>query len=105
MSYRIFFRAQGAIVGRDDFEAESDEIATTIAEALCDACSDGCDGFELWQGSRAVNARHASLVQVDGARLTAQTQEAVVQHEELLRDSQWAVAKSRRLLALTRRVP
>jgi hypothetical protein len=105
MSYCIFFRAQGAIVGRDDFGAESDQAATIIAEALCDACSDSCDGFELWQGSRAVGARHASLVQIDAGRLTAQMQAAVIQHEELLRDSRWAVAKSRRLLALTRRTP
>jgi hypothetical protein len=88
MSYRIFFRAQAAIVGRDDFEAESDQTASIIAEALCDACSDSCDSFELWQGTRAVSARHASLVQVDGGRLTAQMQEVVVRHEELLRDSQ-----------------
>jgi hypothetical protein len=101
----MFFRAQGAIVGRDDFEAESDQAATVIAEALCDACFDSCDGFELWQGSRAVGARHASLIQIDAGRLTAQMQEPVVQHEELLRDSQWAIAKGRRLLALTKRAP
>jgi hypothetical protein len=105
MSYRIFFRAQGAIVGRDDFEAESDQTATIIAEALCHACSDRCDSFELWQGTRAVNARHASLVQVDGGRLTAGMQDAVVKHQQLLRDSLWPIAKSRRLLALAQRVP
>jgi hypothetical protein len=102
MSYRIFFRAQGAIVGRDDFEAESDRAASMIAEVLCDACSDRCDSFELWQGSRPVGARHASLVRIDAGRLTAQMQEEVAQHEELLRDSRWIIAKSKRLLAVTR---
>jgi len=37
-------------MGRHDFEAEDDRAAMILAEVLCDACSDMCGFFELWQG-------------------------------------------------------
>jgi hypothetical protein len=48
--YRIFLRGHGAILGRQDVEAENDRAAMILAEVLCDACSDMSDFFELWQG-------------------------------------------------------
>ncbi len=100
--YRIFLRGQAAILGREDFKAETDQAAIILAEVICDACSDICDFFELWQGGRHVTAGYAKLVQVDASMLNAEMQAAAALHEEQLRDSQWCVAESRRLLELTR---
>jgi hypothetical protein len=73
-----------------------------LAEVLCDACSDMCGFFELWQGCRRVGAGYARLVHISASMLNAEMQEAIVRHEETLRDSRWHVAESRRLLELTR---
>jgi hypothetical protein len=102
VSYRVFLRGQAAILGREDFEAENDQAAIILAEVICDACSDICDFFELWQGSRRVAAGYAKLVQIDASKLNAEMQATVALHEEQLRDSRWCVAESRRLLELTR---
>jgi hypothetical protein len=61
-----------------------------------------CDFFELWQGCRRVGAGYARLVQISASMLNAEMQDAVMRHEEALRDSRWSVAESRRLLELTR---
>ena len=104
-SYRIYFRnADNRIVGRDDFEAADDRLAMTVAGALCDACSDVCDSFELWQTTRRVDLVFDRRVELGPARLNAGTQELVAQHEETLRDSVWAVARSKRLLEETQRL-
>jgi hypothetical protein len=103
--YRIFLRGDGAILGREDFEAEGDRAAMILAEVLCDACSDVCDFFELWQGCRRVGAGYARLVQINANMLNADMQDSAVRHEEALRDSRWCVSESRRLLELTRLVP
>jgi hypothetical protein len=101
LAYRIYFRHQKiGIVGRDEFEAEDDRAAIAFAEVLCDACSDVCDHFELWQGVRRVGAcDRGECAKQDAWRLNAQTQAAAAEHEERLLDSKWAIAKSRRLLA------
>ena len=53
--YRVYFRNQQKfVVGRDLFDAEDDARAMAIARTLCDACSDICTGFDLWQGVRQV---------------------------------------------------
>jgi hypothetical protein len=95
-------RGDGGILGRHDFEAEDDRAAMILAEVLCDARSDMCGFFELWQGCRRVGAGYARLVQISASMLNAEMQEAMVRHEETLRDSRWHVAESRRLLELTR---
>lgn len=100
--YRIFLRGDAAILGREDFEAENDQAAIIFAEVICDACSDVCDFFELWQGSRRVACGYAKLVQIDASMINAEMQAVAALHEEQLRDSQWRVAESRRLLELTR---
>jgi hypothetical protein len=48
-AYRIYFRIQDNIHGRRNFKADDDVTATRIARVLYGACSDVCDGFELWQ--------------------------------------------------------
>jgi hypothetical protein len=53
--YRVYFLNEGGrIEAGEDFEAESDAVALVVADALCEACADVCDRFELWQGVRRV---------------------------------------------------
>ncbi len=53
--YRVYFlNESGRIEAGHDFEAESDAVALVVADALCEACADMCDRFELWQGVRRV---------------------------------------------------
>lgn len=53
--YRVYFlNEDGRIEAGHDFEAESDTVALVVADALCEACADICDRFELWQGVRRV---------------------------------------------------
>ncbi len=98
--YRVYFRhRQFGIVGRDDFSAEDDRAATALAEVLCDACSDICDHFELWQGVRRVGTCHrGGCANPDARQLNEQAQAVIAEHEERLLDSRWAIASSQRLL-------
>lgn len=104
--YRIYFRGgTGAIVGREDFAANDDDRALLIAEALCDACSDVCTGYELWQGTRRIDLdARAGSGRLSWRRLAPDIQQSVVELEERLHDSSWAVAESRRLLEQTTRL-
>lgn len=103
-SFRIYFRGpEGVILGRDDFEAEDDRAAMAIAAALGRTCSDVCSRVELWQGSRRVEAAVPAPAMAAAERLTAAMLDALEQVEDRLRDSGWAVAKSRRLIEETRR--
>ena len=105
-AYRIYFRGgTGAIVGREDFSAEDHDRALLIAEALCDACSDVCMGYELWQGTRLIDAGvETGPRRLSWRKLAPDIQQSVVDLEERLRDSSWAVAESRRLLEQTSRL-
>jgi hypothetical protein len=100
-SYRIYFRGGGVIVGRDDFEADADEVALLIACNLRDACSDMCDRFELWQGARHVDWRLNSPA-IRPEQINACTQEVVAEREMVIRDSAWQIAWSKHLLDATR---
>jgi len=62
---------------------------------------DVCDGFELWQDVRRVGAR-GEFPKLNAGLLNAQTRAAVVEREERLLESKWAIAKSRRLLERVR---
>ena len=53
--YRLYFKALGSIVGRQDFEADDDAAAQRIAAVLFDACSDRSQNIELWQGERPLS--------------------------------------------------
>jgi hypothetical protein len=99
-TYRIYFRSpSGELLGREEFEGEDDRAAMVIAEMLHRTCSDLCDDFELWQGSRRVDACYNRRFQIRSGELNSKTQKAVAQCEERLRDSHWSIAKSKRLLA------
>src|SRR5438270_831054 len=53
--YRLYFKALGSIVGRQDFGAEDDAAAQRIAAVLFDACSDRSQNIELWQEERLLS--------------------------------------------------
>jgi hypothetical protein len=108
--YRLCFHGDAGMHGRQDFEAEDDESAIRIAEILHDACSDRRSSWQLWQGVRPLrtpNDRHRPI-SVD--QVTARMQASVIDSEERILQSRWAIASSRRLLdryeqTLVRRYP
>jgi hypothetical protein len=86
------------LAGRDEFVAEDDLSALVIAAELADACSDVCVSFELWDGTRRVGDEALRQPKPSGADLNRRTQETVIEREIMMRDSEWLVAKSKRLL-------
>jgi hypothetical protein len=100
--YRTYlFAGSGSFEGRDEFEADDDRSAMMMAELLCDACSDVCKSFELSQGVRRVDAsfrKAAPFPSVGAEQITAMMQTSLMRSEEAMRDSQWAVARSKRLV-------
>jgi hypothetical protein len=104
-TYRAYFIGwSGAIRGRDDFDAESDADAIAIAEALCDACSDVCKAFDLWQRTRHVSTSFSSRFKLSSEQIAAKNQETVLQRELVIRDSKWLIASSKRLVEQIQRM-
>jgi hypothetical protein len=100
-AYRIYFLAgNGRISAHEDFEADTDVSAIRIARALCDACSDVCAGFELWQGQRRIPARQLPHNRASIAELSDAHQRVVIETEESICRSRWAIAQSQRLMDL-----
>jgi hypothetical protein len=103
MYYRLYsLNAAQRIIARDEFEAEDDETAITIAGLLYDACSGLSPGFELWQGARRVVPdvkKQAAAHPNQGVIATALQLQSVVLREETLQQSQWVIARSKRLSA------
>jgi len=102
MFYRLYFlNAAQRIAARDEFEAENDETAITIAGLLYDACSDLSSGFELWQSARRVvpdaTKQAAAHPNQSSTAITLQLQSVVLEREEMLQQSQWLIARSKRL--------
>ncbi len=100
-SYRIYFRDRaGRIVGRDDFAAEDDLAAMAIAQLLRDACSDVCETFDLWRGTRHVDGSFGIVARPSesATEITARMQESLIEREEALQRSRWTIARSKRLL-------
>lgn len=52
--YRLYLFCAGHILVREDFFAETDDIASGIAARVADGFSDQCDKFELWESTRIV---------------------------------------------------
>ena len=96
-TYRVFFRSASRIVGRHDFVAPDDQAAVTIADVLCDACSDRCDAFEVWSGDRCVLG-HKPRSPRTAEVILGRRQDAVIELEEMMQRSSWAIASSEKLL-------
>ena len=104
-TYRIYFRSQDEqIVGRDDFEADSDARALVVGRTLRDACSDKCAAFEVWQGTRHVDMPCRNWAGLGAERVHARVEEIVLERELAIRTSNWVVADSARLLEETGRL-
>jgi hypothetical protein len=80
--------------------AEDDHAALAVSEIIFDACSDSCVGFELWQGTRLLwdNRVPPLPPRISLTELTEKMQASVVEREEALLRSNWAVSRSRRLM-------
>jgi hypothetical protein len=99
--YRMYFWFRdhhSHIHGREDFEADNDATAIHIAGILQDACSDVCDNFELWQGSRQITVpqAHHQIACLDD--LIEAHQNVVIEKEEHISQSRWLISQSRRLI-------
>jgi hypothetical protein len=96
-SYRLYLYRGRDIGGREDFESGNDTSATRTAELIFEACSDRCSAWEVWQGVRRVaaapEARPMRVIHV-----TEVMQQSVLDTEERILNSKWAVASSQRLL-------
>lgn len=97
--YHLYLLAEdGAMRGKFEFAADADETAYEIAGVVFDACSDRAAHFELRQGSRLINPI-PPVPTTTLEEVIANRQTQIVELEETVRDSHWAVAKSERLLA------
>jgi PAS domain S-box-containing protein len=97
--YRLLLLDEaGAILGRDDFDAEDDRGAIFIADMLYDACSDRCARFELYQNGRRLDLSSRNRPVASAEQIRARTQEIVREREQALYDSRMAIAESKRLL-------
>src|SRR5215471_16074962 len=97
-AYRIYFYINGEIHGRQDFEADGDVAAIRIARVLYDACSDICESFQLWQGKRHIPALPPRHQQASLADLIEEQQRLAIETEEIISQSKWMIATSRRLI-------
>ena len=95
--YRVYFLVANHVRAREDFEADNDIDGLRIAQVLRDACSDSCDGFELWQKERKVDIPQA-FQRVSLAELTQVHQQIVIEKEETILRSNWTIAQSKRLI-------
>ena len=96
--YRMYFRTNSRIHGRDDFEANDDVAAIRIASVLYDTCSDVCDSFELWQGGRQILVQEAHHQKVNLADLIEAHQRVTIERAEHISQSGWMIARSKRLI-------
>ena len=98
-TYRMYFFIDHRIHGQEDFQADDDVAAIRIARVLYDACSDVCEAFELWQGTREIrDAKQAYHATAQLADLIEAHQRVTIDSEEAIKDSKWMIARSRRLI-------
>lgn len=67
--YRAYFSVGGHIVNRQEFHAESDQVAVQAAEKVADACSDAYDELQIWSGARLVASVKAPMPSLVGRRV------------------------------------
>jgi hypothetical protein len=101
--YRVFILdSLGRIEARQGFLAQDDTEAGIFVALLCDACSDNCAGYELWNRERLVismrmgQGTHPTLEDI-----SEQRQWNVLKLEETFQQSHWRLSKSKKLLAAT----
>jgi acetyl-CoA carboxylase carboxyltransferase component len=103
-AYRMHFLSSGRISGRQDFEADGDVAAIRIARVLYDTCSDICQSFELWQGKRQIRAQQPHHSRASLTDLIEAHQRVTIDTEEVISQSDWMIARSRRLIETLDRI-
>src|SRR5215469_12385231 len=99
-TYRFCFFEDGIICGRFDFQADDDDRAEEIGAILFDACSDRCRSWGIWAGKEFVSSGTRKLGRpLRASNLAERRQDNIVQCEEAILNSEWAIASSKRLLA------
>jgi hypothetical protein len=99
--YHLYFlNAHGRIEVGDEFDAESDTVALVVADALCEACADVCDRFDLWQGTRRVE----KLPIRRDAALVAAAQAQVLKSATAIRERRGTLGESKTLAAAIERL-
>jgi hypothetical protein len=102
--YRMYFLDKGVLIAMHEFNAETDIAALAVAFAIHDASSDDHRHFELWHGARVLARSADRRGPKRSPRLEAialQRQDQLLEIEEVLLDSNQALASSRRFLAAT----
>jgi len=102
--YRLyFFDALGHIFARHEFAAADDEIAVSAGCVAGDASSDIHSGYAIWCADRELFTKETRTPRVvaplAATTLSNAVQSVVLEMEHRLCDSQWAVARSKTLLA------
>jgi hypothetical protein len=100
--FRLYFLDwRGRISARDEFEASDDQTAIKIASSLHEACADCSASFEMWEGARRLipEGQGPATSSRTVSEITLKMQELVLEREELLQQSHWSIARSKRLLA------
>lgn len=83
---------------KQNFAADNDIDAIRIAQVLYDACSDTCEGFEVWEGCRVLHTRPPPYPEVTCTHLAEHLQRIVIEKEEMMSASNYVLRRSRRLL-------
>jgi hypothetical protein len=102
--YRLyFFDAAGHIFARHDFAAPNDATAIGAGSVTGEASSDMHSGYAIWRADYELFSKETRaprlLNSVAAATSSDLVQEVVLEMERRLRDSEWAVARSKTLLA------
>jgi len=98
-SFRLYLRdGTHRIVGRSDFEADDELSALKISRRIAESCSDTCADHDLWRETRKIPPAAATLGEGE-TDLTDSERRVVLDTGIALRDSLWAVRKSKRLLS------
>ena len=99
--YHLYFlNAHGRIEVGEAFDAESDTVALVVADALCEACADVCDRFDLWEGTRRVE----KLPIRRDAALVAAAQAQVLKIAMAIRERRGTLGASKTLAAAIERL-
>ena len=90
-------------IGRADFDAADRAEALIIATAVLDCCSDMASGCELWNTSELVFSSKNSTLPKPDANFMDYQQQKIIDTEIALRDSNWLIAGSKKLVAAIER--
>ena len=96
---------KGVTTAREEFIAPSDEAAAEICRVVADACSEHHLGYEIWSFARLVSrvpeVSSVSVAVPAWTEIERGRQSNILDLEESIQQSRWAIAQSRRLVEKT----